>query len=270
MTTPPEIRGGYVLLSRRIFEGSYAGRPPWEFMLWVWMLAEANHQQRRDGQKLGRGQLLTTLARMQDAVAYMVGSRRVAPGRPAIAKYLRRQREGNAVATAKTTRGLIITIVQYDYYQTAANYESNGEDHPKARRRVPERAHDRQEGQESKKDKNTDSAAESPDSTEFANPLLNDAEFAEAWRQWKQHRTEIRHALKPTSQQAALKKLVKMGKARAIAAIENSISNGYQGLIEPKDAPNRTNTNRKPAQTVDILPPSNFDHLADDPDFIPL
>lgn len=31
---------------------------------------------------------------------------------------------------------------------------------------------------------------------------------------------------------------------------------------------NGTNTNRKPAQTGDILPPSNFDHLADDPNHI--
>lgn len=160
--TTPAIPGGYVLLSRRIFDGSYAGRPPWEFALWVWMLAQANHQQKRDGQKLGRGQLLTTLARMQDAVAYMVGGRRVVPGRPAIAKYLRRQREGNAVETAKTTRGIIITIVQYDYYQTAANYESNGEDHPKARRESPERAHDRQEGQECKNDKKEELAAKAP------------------------------------------------------------------------------------------------------------
>jgi len=169
--TPAEIPGGYVLLSRRIFDGSFAGRPPWEFALWVWMLAQANHKTKRSGQKLGRGQLLTTLAQMQEAVAYMVGGRRVAPGKPAIAKYLRRQREGNAVATAKTTRGLIITICQYDYYQTASNYESNGENPPKARRRIPERAHDRQEGQEGQESKKKEtSLAGKPAAVREPNP----------------------------------------------------------------------------------------------------
>jgi hypothetical protein len=65
---------------------------------------------------------------------------------------------------------------------------------------------------------------------------LESPEFEEAWTRWQEHRKEIRHALKPTSGAAQLKKLEKFGLAKALASIEESISNGWQGLFEPKPA----------------------------------
>jgi len=66
---------------------------------------------------------------------------------------------------------------------------------------------------------------------------LKSERFEEIWEEWKQHRKEIRHTLKPTTEKRQLKKLSKVGEEKAIAMIENSIEQGYIGLFPPKDKP---------------------------------
>src|SRR5262249_38259226 len=67
-------------------------------------------------------------------------------------------------------------------------------------------------------------------------PLLQTPGFTQAWNDWYQYRKEIRHPMTPTSERKLLEKCVTWGQERAIAAIEHSISNGYQGLFEPRDS----------------------------------
>ncbi len=64
-------------------------------------------------------------------------------------------------------------------------------------------------------------------------PFKSD-EFKEAWNDWKQHRIEKRKSITPLSAKKALSELLAMGEARAIAAINHSIANGWQGIFEPK------------------------------------
>lgn len=59
------------------------------------------------------------------------------------------------------------------------------------------------------------------------------SDFAAAWADWKQHRKEIRKKLTPTSVKRQLAKLAAMGEQRAIAALNHSILNGWQGIFEP-------------------------------------
>lgn len=65
-------------------------------------------------------------------------------------------------------------------------------------------------------------------------PLPHGPRFKEAWENWVKHRSEIRKKLTPTSTKAQLKKLGEMPEARAVAMIEHTISNGWQGLREPE------------------------------------
>jgi hypothetical protein len=58
--------------------------------------------------------------------------------------------------------------------------------------------------------------------------------FREAWGEWEAHRREKKKPITPRSRTMAFKQLAAMGPARAIAAIENSIANGYQGIFEGK------------------------------------
>ena len=65
-------------------------------------------------------------------------------------------------------------------------------------------------------------------------PNLSTPVFMEAWEMWAQHRKEIKHPLTPMSAKMQLKKLAVWGEKRAIAAIEHSVEQGYQGLFEPR------------------------------------
>lgn len=146
MVDGSKILGGYVLLPRKLLESDLMKRPAWEFRLWVWIIAKAEHRPRSEGRKLDRGQLFTTIEEMRDVAGHMVGRRPVKPDRGAIAKALRRLRESNRITTTKTTRGTIISINNYGFYQTPANYESNTQGRAKAERRLHEGRNDRQEG----------------------------------------------------------------------------------------------------------------------------
>lgn len=66
-------------------------------------------------------------------------------------------------------------------------------------------------------------------------PELDHPQFREAWEKWKQHRAEKRKPLTPTSTAQQFAELAKLGLERAVAAIEHSIAQGYQGIFEPKD-----------------------------------
>jgi hypothetical protein len=61
---------------------------------------------------------------------------------------------------------------------------------------------------------------------------LNTPEFRVAWADWLQHRREIRKPATATAQQKQLAALAKMGPARAVAAINHSIGNGWTGIFE--------------------------------------
>lgn len=64
-------------------------------------------------------------------------------------------------------------------------------------------------------------------------PFASEA-FKTAWEEWVQHRHEKGVKLTPLAVKKQWKKLAAMGEARAIAAIEHSIANSYQGIFEPR------------------------------------
>lgn len=70
---------------------------------------------------------------------------------------------------------------------------------------------------------------------------LKQPEFIAAWHDWLQHRKEIRKRMTPKATEGQLKTLEAIGTRRAVAAIHNSIANGYQGIFEPKTAATTAN-----------------------------
>lgn len=58
--------------------------------------------------------------------------------------------------------------------------------------------------------------------------------FKAAWADWVGHRRDIRHPLTPRMVKAQFAKFGKMGVARAIAALQHSTANGWQGIFEPE------------------------------------
>lgn len=130
----PMIPGGAILLSRKIFDSAISKKPPLYLNVWIYLLAHAQH---RDYKGLKRGQLITSIPKIQEAMSWKVGYRSETPSKKqifGILEWLRFPSEGNdegneaepMIVTTKVTHGLLITICNYDIYQTLANYEGNG------------------------------------------------------------------------------------------------------------------------------------------------
>ena len=66
---------------------------------------------------------------------------------------------------------------------------------------------------------------------------LDTPEFREAWATWIQDRYDRRKAMTATAEKAQLDRLAKVGVAKAIDTISNSIANGWAGLFPEPDKP---------------------------------
>ncbi len=81
---------------------------------------------------------------------------------------------------------------------------------------------------------------------------LESSEMQDAWDDWQRHRREKKKPLTATAAKRQMAKLVKMGHDRALAALEHSLSNGWDGIFEPKEdgraKPKPTPTKPKVAQ----------------------
>lgn len=136
-----KARGGYVLLAKRILDSGLMAKPPLHLKLWVWMLTRAEW---REGAKLKRGQLHTSIAEMREAMSYMVGYRKVKPTVKEIRSAYEGFAKGTMIDTTKGTRGMVITIRNYDKYQNPKNYEGHDEGHDEKYTKGREGAQDRE------------------------------------------------------------------------------------------------------------------------------
>lgn len=126
------IEGGYLLLARKILDSEIMDKPNHYLKLWVWMLGKAFF---KDGDKLQRGQLFASIDDMRNACGYKVGARFERPTKDQIRNCYEHFTNTHMITTAKTTRGLIITICNYDFYQDINNYENHSENSTKTTRK---------------------------------------------------------------------------------------------------------------------------------------
>jgi len=120
------IPGGYILLARKQLESEIMDRSPLRLKLWIWMLLRASYKPHNG---LQRGQFFTTIDDMREAMSWYVGYRKVRPTRDEIRSCYEALTKATMITTAKTTRGMIITVLNYDLYQTPTNYEAHTETH---------------------------------------------------------------------------------------------------------------------------------------------
>ena len=126
MKIEPKIDKGYVCIARQITNSEIMLWNPLYFKLWVCLIAKANFQTvESKGQVFNRGECLVTYDEMIEMASYYVGWRKEKPSKSVIGNFLEKAREHGMIITRKTTVGLYIFIVNYDYYQTVTNYEYN-------------------------------------------------------------------------------------------------------------------------------------------------
>ena len=149
----PEIPGGFVLLSRQVMDSDLTGKPPMFFKLWIWLLCRAR---RKANGKFNVGEVFTSIDEMREAMSWYIGFRKIKPTKNEIRKaYESFMKEGMAT-TRKTTRGLVISLSNFEKYQNPKSYEAHTESPTKNPRRTHERAHYTQEGERGKKDNKTE------------------------------------------------------------------------------------------------------------------
>lgn len=145
------IKGGYILQPRSFDNSSASHFPPCTREVWFFLLRNVNHA---DNGKFKRGSGFFALEDIQNALSWSVGCRVERYPKYQLVKAIRRLREGNMVATTKATRGVFITVLNYDKYQDPKQYEGNDEGNTKATRRQHEGTHLKQECKnERRKDK---------------------------------------------------------------------------------------------------------------------
>ncbi len=120
------IKGGYILQPRAIDESEASKYPPHVREIWLYLLRKANHADARiSGKAIHRGQLLTSYSDILEDLSWTVGYRKMSYKKHHCETAMKLLTKERMIATAKTTRGMFITICNYDYYQNPENYETD-------------------------------------------------------------------------------------------------------------------------------------------------
>ena len=122
------IRKGFILKARKIEDSAIAHAAPCTREVWDLILRKANFRDQKCGHTvIRRGQWLTTYEEIQELLHWRVGFRKIIYTRHQIEAAMKFLRSGSMVTTAKATRGLFITALNYDLYQHLENYEHHNE-----------------------------------------------------------------------------------------------------------------------------------------------
>ena len=119
------IKGGYILQPRKIDESLISTCPPHVREIWLYLLRKANHEDSK--KKLQRGQLLVEYSQIISDLSWKVGYRTESYKKHHCETAMKLLKKLHMITTTKTTRGMIVTISNYEYYQNPKNYESRNE-----------------------------------------------------------------------------------------------------------------------------------------------
>ncbi|MBT7887577.1 MAG: hypothetical protein HN580_00995, partial [Deltaproteobacteria bacterium] len=122
------IPGGYYIKARVIKNKRIAHSPPHFREIWEYLLREANHKAVQYGRYLvERGQLFRTYKEIRDDLCWFAGYRKVTYSENQTKKAMMALREYQMIATKKEPGGVLITVLNYDFYQDPSNYEGTNE-----------------------------------------------------------------------------------------------------------------------------------------------
>ncbi len=139
------IRKGFILKARKIEDSDIAHASPCTRELWDLILRKANFRDQRCGRTvIRRGQWLTTYEEIQELLHWRIGYRKLVYTHHQINRAMKALRRHTMIATAKATRGLFVSVLNYDFYQTQGNYEGHNDGHNEGRyKATPQRRNGR-------------------------------------------------------------------------------------------------------------------------------
>ena len=107
------IPDGCILLARKLQYSDIWKKPADWLKIWIYILQEVNHS---DGKQFPRG---SNFFNVKDV------ARECGVSHHSIYKFLKWAKSATLVATRKTTRGVVVSVVNYAKYQTLDNYKSD-------------------------------------------------------------------------------------------------------------------------------------------------
>ena len=121
-----KIKKGYYIKARQIQESKIATQPPHVREIWDWLLKECNHTDNiSSGRTIKRGQCVRTYSDIQEGLKWFVGYRKMTYKKHHCENALKWLTKETMITKTKTTRGILITVCNYDFYQNPENYESH-------------------------------------------------------------------------------------------------------------------------------------------------
>ena len=244
------FKNGYILLSRKLLESEIWSKPPLYVKVWIYLLSRAQHQNYKG---LKRGQLLTSIPEIREAMVYKVGYRVEKPTKKQIwgvLDWLRNPYEGTTkgttdvttnepmIVTTKVTHGILVNIVKYDLYQTSQNYEGNNEGNDEGNNEgiAKELRRERQGHNINKNDKN-DKNDKNISNIDFSNHNFSDIAKSKI-EEWLTYKKERRENYKPTGLKSLLTQIENnistYGEQKVIDLISECMAAGYKGIIWDK------------------------------------
>ncbi len=242
-----KIKGGYILQPRIIDESEISRFPPHVREIWLYLLRKANHEDRIvHGTLIKRGQLKTSYKDILEDLSWFVGYRKESYKKHHCETAMKLLTKQRMVTTAKTTRGIIVTICKYDYYQNPKNYETDNESDNKTTRDLQSTDTINKNYKNYKNYKNDNINKEATKKNKSVSEKIDDylglipenwRKPVETWLTYKRDRKEMYKTDK--SFRSFFKTIEKESQNNPLvfqAAVEQSIKNNWSGVFPKKHA----------------------------------
>ncbi len=126
--TAENFSSGAFNISRSIFVSDIWFKPPEYLKIWLYLIGKANHKGRKyGGYFCERGQYFCTYKELLEQLKYKKGYANKTYNDSRMKSIMKYFRGSFMVTTVKKPRGLLITITNYDSYQTLRNYGKSNE-----------------------------------------------------------------------------------------------------------------------------------------------
>jgi hypothetical protein len=123
-----KIAGGYYIKARKIKNSPVHKMPPHVREIWDYCLREVNHSVGFMGPyKIERGQMIRDYSEIREDLSWYIGYRKMMYDENQTKKAMKALRDALMITTTRVPGGVLITVLNYDFYNDPKNYVSTDE-----------------------------------------------------------------------------------------------------------------------------------------------
>jgi len=139
---PERIPGGYYIKARVIKNKKIHFMPPHVREIWDYCLREANYSDSTYGPyTVKRGQLFRDYSEIREDLCWFVGYRKMMYDENQTKKAMKALRDHDMILTKREPGGVLITVLNYDFYQDPNSYERTDESTSEGTAKAPLKHH---------------------------------------------------------------------------------------------------------------------------------